>query len=113
MTTDADWAWAAGIFEGEGSFATSRSGAFRMQVKMTDHDVLLRLQGIVGGTVYGPYAYQQPDGHTRKPAWVWNTDGTDAAAIARRFAPWLGQRRLARLLTLGVLDQLPLFTDPL
>lgn len=80
-------------------------GRPRLQLKMTDEDVVRRFAAIVGGTVYGPYLYEQPDGHVRKPAWLWTSDAADPREIMRRFAPWLGVRRAARLAELGLLDQ--------
>lgn len=98
-------AWAAGIFEGEGSIV-EQGRVVRLQVKMTDYDVIARLWTIFGGRVYGPYKYDQGDGSERKPAWVWISDGSDPAAIAREMLPWLGERRRERAVAMGLLSQL-------
>jgi hypothetical protein len=48
-------AWAAGLFEGEGTIVDS-AGPVQLRVKMTDLDVLERLLDVFGvGEIYGPY----------------------------------------------------------
>lgn len=110
MSRDANIAWAAGLFEGEGSIVPHRQArnGVRLQVQMTDHDVLARLQQVLGGKIYGPYRYAQPDGFDRKQSWIWTSDGADVDAIMREMQPWLGERRVARARSLGLLAQLPL-----
>lgn len=111
MSTEAEWAWAAGLFEGEGTILSARRGHRRrleLSLKMTDEDVVRRLRSIIGGVVFGPYQYQQGDGSERKPFWVWRNDGVDAARVLRQMWPWLGERRRARAEELGVLAQLTL-----
>lgn len=51
--TTADWAWAAGFLEGEGSF-THDSGP-RISANQVHRDPLDRLASILGGNVGGPY----------------------------------------------------------
>lgn len=103
---EALWAWAAGLFEGEGSVINA---AGRLSVKMTDEDVVRRLHSIVGGRVYGPYSYDtQVDGSVRKPAWMWVSDGADPGAILRRWWPWLGARRRERAIETGLLHWMEL-----
>ena len=109
MSTEAEWAWAAGLFEGEGSIIVKRQGrrkVLALSLKMTDEDVVRRLHGIVGGVVFGPYQYQQDDGSERKPWWLWRNDGVDPSRVIRQMWPWLGARRRAKAEELGVLSQL-------
>jgi hypothetical protein len=110
--TEAEWAWAAGLFEGEGTILASlKNGRWRkleLQLKMTDEDVVRRFHSIVGGRMFGPYQYQQDDGSHRKEWWLWRSDGVDPARILRTMWPWLGVRRRARAEELGVLAQLGL-----
>lgn len=111
MGTEAEWAWAAGLFEGEGTILASKKRRYRrleIQLKMTDEDVVRHFRSVVGGKVFGPYNYDQPDGIVRKPHWLWRSDGVDPARILRTMWPWLGQRRRARAEELGVLWQLGL-----
>lgn len=106
----AAWAWAAGIFEGEGSIVLDRDRV-RLQVKMTDLDVLERLRNVLGGKLYGPYQPTQPkeDGGARKPAWIWSSDTSDPRAILDGLWPWLGERRRQRVQDLDALTQGALF----
>jgi hypothetical protein len=108
-------AWAAGLFEGEGSI-TMCGRYVHLQLKSTDEDVVVRFHEVVGcGSVYGPYSYNQPDGYKRKPAWVWVCREADAMIVFRKFAPWLGKRRLARgrELSLICLDTVFMMKGPL
>jgi hypothetical protein len=58
-------AWAAGLFEGEGTIVDS-AGPVQLRVKMTDLDVLERLLDVFGvGEIYGPYESGSRDGHVR------------------------------------------------
>lgn len=97
MATDAEIAWAAGLFEGEGTVALVRGKPpkqwvnLRMQVWSTDLDVLEKFQRIVGGKIYGPYA---PKGLGTKPIWTWLLQSVEECkSVARSFLPWLGSRR--------------------
>ena len=98
--TSADVAWAAGLFEGEGSILvpTERMRSIRLRVGSTDRDVLDRLVQVIGGKVRGPY---QPNGRNtppgRKPIYMWEVQGTNPAQqVLRLFWPYLGIRRRAR-----------------
>lgn len=69
-------AWAAGLFEGEGTVCAVKAynGSFypRMAIGTTDLDVLQRFVEIVGvGKVYGPYQHYGPD---KKPMYRWAAD---------------------------------------
>jgi len=99
-----DIAWAAGLFEGEGSI-TQSGGRVRLSLKMTDEEPVRRFAKIIQrGTVYGPYAYERrADGHERKPFWAWVCyDRAEAGVTIERLAPWLSTRRLARAHELGI-----------
>jgi hypothetical protein len=84
------WAWAAGLFEGEGCISDDE-----LRLKMTDEDVVRRFAAAVAlGTIYAPYASRQPN---RRPAWVWVSGRRrDVEFILARFLPYLGARRAAR-----------------
>lgn len=105
-----DIAWAAGLFEGEGSIVTN-DGHIRLQLKMTDEDVVRRFAMVLGGNVTGPYSYEQADGHKRKPAWCWSINGAKAKGAARAMEPWLGKRRRARMAALGMFTQMQFGDD--
>jgi hypothetical protein len=90
-------AWAAGVFEGEGSFTMSghRRNSHTATVSMCDEDVVRRFYKAVGiGYVNGPY---QNSGINRKPYYRWQTARFEhVQALVAMLWPWLGQRRRAR-----------------
>jgi hypothetical protein len=89
-------AWAAGLFEGEGTITESDD---RLVVRLvnTDEEVIRRFGEILPlGTLYGPYKRQERDGFRRKPLWVWiaaQENGLDALAL---MWSWLSERRRRR-----------------
>lgn len=96
-----DLAWAAGLFEGEGSIVVRRQCVkgrdyeqWTLNLSSTDLDVIERVHRIIGlGHITGPY---RPKGST-KPVWAWRITKqwhTYAALVA--LYPWLGERRRAR-----------------
>lgn len=123
---EVDWAWAAGLFEGEGSFLfvrqskPNKSGVRRaylgMKLTMTDEDVVRKFHSIVQiGRVNGPYKNPGAKDHW-KPHWRWDVNGRRALEIALNplFTAHLGERRLARLneILRDVISQEPLHKDP-
>lgn len=86
-------AWAAGLFEGEGSFSTSlRNGkvaTFRASLAMRDEDVVRRFHAVVGV------------GHVRfdkSGLWQWAAGSrSDVLHVAELLLPFLGQRRLTQI----------------
>lgn len=95
-------AWAAGLFEGEGSCyfrdrkqGTSASRSACVVLNMTDEDVIRKLHRIIGlGSVNGPY---QPPGN-RKPVWRWSVTGSEQPqAVLAAFWPFLCSRRQAKI----------------
>jgi hypothetical protein len=90
-------AWAAGLFEGEGSMriTTSRNARCAVLVLgMTDLDVVRKFQAVVAsGTVRGPVK-RQPG---RKPFYV--VEVAQRPVVKRTleaFLPWFGERRAAK-----------------
>jgi hypothetical protein len=99
---NAEMAWAAGLFEGEGTITLCGS-VVHLRLNLTDFEVLERFWEIVGtGKIYGPYTSGYRDGYTRKPRWVWVCYGPLAQVTFRSLAPWLSPRRLARGEELGL-----------
>lgn len=97
MNKDINIAWAAGIFEGEGSFylrsRNDRNNKYaRAQVQMTDLDIMKRFYEIVGiGNLSGELRKNNPN---RKPYWSWSVSGYDnVEQIYKLFKPYLGERR--------------------
>jgi hypothetical protein len=96
--TDAeDFAWACGLFEGEGSIrnhldANSKRNVRRLALGTTDLDVLERFQSIMGGSILRT-AHCRPG---YKPVWRWQlTHWDDLEPLLRRMLPYLGIRRRA------------------
>jgi len=95
MATEIEWAWFAGVFEGEGSVAFTGTNTVRLIVKMTDRDVLMRLQKIAGGVVYPRKRLDMPAHY--KDQWDWYIDRSDLVLETMgRIKPYLGIRRLQR-----------------
>lgn len=100
MASEAEIAWAAGLFEGEGSisiarrFRDGRTVYMRLNVTSTDKDVLERFAVVVGcGKAVGRHR-----GGPHKPIWDWEANRVeDTGRVISLLRPWLGQRRLARL----------------
>lgn len=97
-------AWAAGLFEGEGSILVAmkhdRPGKSCPSLSMgsVDRDVLDRFARVAGGKVYGPYKGQgrRTPEHYR-PIYQWKLTGIERVqAVLREFWPYLGERRQAR-----------------
>lgn len=95
MASAAEIAWAAGLFEGEGTFNMARpSGAyFQMSITSTDKDVIERFAQIAGIGSVRPQKMQKS--HT-KPTWRWCAGGRAAIPFLDEIYPWLGKRRRAR-----------------
>jgi hypothetical protein len=103
MGEDASIAWAAGLFEGEGTIVDS-TGSVQLRIKMTDLDVLEKLLDVSGvGEIYEPYESGSRDGHLRKPHWIWICAEPFVRKVCEAMPPWLGQRRIARAREMGLL----------
>lgn len=105
MSWREEFAWAAGLFEGEGSITLAPRP--RLQMKMADEDVVRRFGEILGvGKVYGPYGpygYDPPNRLQKKPVWMWVCEGRAAGEVVEVLRPWLSPRRLAQARNVGLL----------
>jgi hypothetical protein len=91
---DTDWAYAAGIVDGEGCIAIIRSfvpkrGRYYYGVHVVvanrDRDVLAWMQSVWGGYVVGV-----PVQSTRaRPSWTWRCTGPKAKIFLNGIRPWL------------------------
>lgn len=92
-----DFAWAGGLFEGEGCFSTRMTGkkdrGMCARVKMSDEDSVRRFARIIRvGNTTGPYFSPR-----KKPIWIWQTGSFEGVQATIAFLwPWLGKRRRAR-----------------
>jgi hypothetical protein len=86
-------AWAAGLFEGEGSISIDkRNDVPALHMSMTDKDVVERFAEIVGVGSITHRPYEPP----LKEQWAWQASGTNAVNVLNELLPWLGARRRAR-----------------
>ena len=96
MRTLTELAWAGGLFEGEGCIFVARHcdpPQARLEIRMTDRDVLERFCQIVErGRVCGKAYHSAPN--SIKKAWKWGVyDIESVRHILALFAPYLGKRR--------------------
>ena|SRR3990172_6194191 len=95
-----DLAWAAGLYEGEGSIHArkDRPGSGIMSLHITDEDVIRRFCRVLGvGKVYGPYAHNGSAAKNPKPMWVWQTARFEhIQAVVAMLWSWLCERRRAQ-----------------
>lgn len=93
-----DLAWAAGLFEGEGT-VTRCGGVPRLALKMTDLPIVRRFADVIQfGVLLGPYGpYERPDGYKRQAFLYWVATGDDGLLAAELLEPWLGERRRGQI----------------
>lgn len=93
--TEAEWAWIAGLLEGEGSFGLTDGTRPRVEINMTDYDVILRIANLlqVGKLQDVPRAkYGSKDSlhlDIRK--------ARDAVWVMQSVLPWMGNRRAMKI----------------
>lgn len=106
--TDVEWwAWAAGLFEGEGSaicrpMSRSRSTQLqrRLQLPLADRDVLERFASVVGAGKIRRLKDRglTRKGNRRKPMYIWTCSRwPDVERVCARFLPFMGCRRTAQV----------------
>lgn len=94
-----DIAWAAGVFEGEGSMTHRGDGNWQIEMKMTDRDVMwdfyeaMSCRGNLSGERHPPSAKDH-----YKPFSVWTTSKRDLIFdIVLDFYPYMGERRRKKM----------------
>ncbi len=114
MSTDAEIAWAAGLFEGEGSFTIQRHkkhsarqgciveyAGMGATLQMTDKDVVERFARILTPVHAGhvrEYCHDRPGA---KPLFHWSCKSAEGVCkVIVAFYPWLGARRQAAVRTM-------------
>ena len=106
-----DIAWAAGVYEGEGSLVRDKRkrATYNLTIKMTDLDILQRFQSVFNLGSIRPVAtpHQLSNPHW-KPAWVYLVSNRPAISkILTAMLPYLGIRRgYSALNCLDVIDEL-------
>ena len=113
LASETEIAWAAGLFEGEGSivFCNTQGYSFpRISIKMCDKDVLEKFSKIVGvERINGPYTTKQSKANPHwKPAYEWHTaKKKEVTRILSFFLPYLGARRAYKALNaLDLIDNI-------
>lgn len=95
---ETDIAWLAGLLEGEGSFCwhqTQRDkGRPRIQIQMTDKDVLDKAAILLRGKVLGPYG---PYTTQKIPSWFLHCSGKHAIFLMEKLLPYMGERRSLKI----------------
>lgn len=90
-----DWAWFAGVFEGEGSISWTGKNSVELRICMTDEDVVERIYEIAGGRFY-----RQPERHDRpenKPVYRWRMQKADEVLVVLgHIEQHLGKRRWSK-----------------
>jgi hypothetical protein len=101
--TDSSFLWAAALIEGEGCFVISKDKrsnyvSCKIQLEMTDKDVIDRLHGIIGGRVHENNApSKKAKFPNAKDSWrLVLTKQEDVFNALLRIMPFLGQRRLTK-----------------
>lgn len=90
---NADWAWAAGLFEGEGSIVV-RERQVVICLRTTDLDVLRKFVAIVGYGQIRPVKLR-PFHNRQQHAWFIGHKA-EVFRILTAMRPWLGERRGAK-----------------
>jgi hypothetical protein len=87
--------WAAGLFEGEGSFGIRRNGSVVLTLSSTDKDIIDRFRRVIGAGRIS----SQPAGRNGRRKRLWRVDLVQVDDVMRTILllyPWLGARRQAR-----------------
>jgi hypothetical protein len=104
MKAEIEYAWAAGILEGEGCFSIHKrkdrpSPTSAIHCEMTDEDVIIRLHSVfgVGTVVTRENTSGRKDKSIRKVSYIWSVQNKKGIAeVLLRVMPYLGERRLAK-----------------
>ena len=102
-----DLYWLAGVLEGEGSFVWHKAsrdpfGRPRIQLQMTDKDIMERVCSIMQTKLLGPYYSKQTkkDGSAKKETWYTHCSNNLAIDIMETILPIMGERRQSQILPL-------------
>ncbi len=97
MTSSTDIAWAAGLFEGEGSITLQKDGRrVSLALGMTDEDVVRRFAKIMDVGTVGMLMRDHRGAHY-KTMWRWQASAHhDVLAVIFLLGPWFGARRRAK-----------------
>ena len=97
MSREIELAYLSGVFDGEGSMGMWSKGKdkgtnFRLQVEMSDGDVLVRfLTYFLKGSITARHRDEK-----YKIMYAWRVNGEEAKVVAREMLPYLSKRRQAQ-----------------
>ena len=92
MATKSEWAWFAGLYEGEGSVVASlKNHQTHLTITSTDRDVLERARKIAGCGNINTWVPEQRNWRTRYTLTITRRD--DVFYLLEKMRPWLGRRR--------------------
>jgi len=96
-------AWAAGLFDGEGTIGVRKNGtteAYRRigaSVGMTERFVVERFAKAVGIGKFYDHSYKQSKYPNAKPVWRWAVHNfEDTKTMVERLWPWLSEPKRAQ-----------------
>jgi hypothetical protein len=95
MRTQRDIAWLAGLFEGEASFLF-RNGSARIQMQMTDRDVVERSASVLGARM-SDYVRQPKGKTTYKKVYTLGVHGALAVSWMMTIYSYMGERRKSKI----------------
>ncbi len=103
MASPCEIAWAAGFFDGEGSFTATypsnvRRHYLRVSVAQQDTELLERFQSIIGGV--GNIYFNKPRPSNPNGCHMFQVTGRDAFQIACQLWPWLSEKKKAQFKTM-------------
>lgn len=92
--TEAEVAWLAGLFDGEGSIVEAQrtrphGGSLRITITNTVHPMLEKVCEITG---VGSLWLKKSKNPRHQDAWIWSVSGSVALELLRRMRPWLFAR---------------------
>ena len=93
---DTDWAWVAGIIDGEGSMGYYTNGRNKskkrvlVQVGNTDYRIISKLKELCGGITYEVTRKDRPNS---KRIWTWRLYGKALMAFLKGIEPYLVSKK--------------------
>lgn len=95
IMSDAETAWLAGLFDGEGHISIDTrlnrtTRGVKIQITNTNRELLEKAQDVVG-TGYITTRYHDNPRH--KPTYDWHTTGRNAKLLLQTMLPWLIAKR--------------------
>ncbi len=93
--TEAEIAWAAGLYEGEGTAIYLKSGRSQwMAIRMTDKEPIERMCRLFGGNFKDAFINPGEVGKGYKPKFMWRVSAwRDIIRVTEAIYPWLSPRR--------------------